>query len=166
MKIEDLIKQNKEQFEDIMPHEGHFDRFEAKLKETFGEVEVKKAPKIKFKRWVYAAMSAAALLTIMFKVAISDHTTLDEEVEQLIAYYNSQLEIEAGEIIDMLGFIDAGNRVEIIKDIEALRNVNVENIKNADMPKDEKIYYLYNSYNASTEVLQNIGHHIKSMKNN
>lgn len=160
MKIEEVITGNRGAFDDALPADGHTERFAMKLGAASGEKGSKKNGR-KIAGWLYTAMSAAALTAVIAGVLFTGQNSPDDELARLAAYYSCRLDAEAKEITGMLGFMDAGHREELTRDINALVNMDVTDIENAAIPEEQKIYYMFERYNASSAALDNIGGHIR-----
>jgi hypothetical protein len=142
--IEDLIRENKEMFNDDEPMEGHFGRFEAKLKEQKKMIRL---------RSFYRAASIAAvgLVLVVTSIFVYDRfydrdvppATLGEinpELGKVEYYFTTQIE-EASISLDTLKkYSDESTRNMIDREFAELDSVHNQLIeKLGTNPNDERI---------------------------
>lgn len=174
-KLEDIIKDNREEFDGMLPEAGHEARFAQKLERAFADVagggesgrpaRNSRTARGRVVRLVASLTSAAALicLVVMMVLHKNEQPAESEHVRMVARYYTSQLEQKAGELIERLGMEDekviAGFRTEIL----SLSEIGADDEEFRGMNDHQKIVYLHTLYASYSESLDQIGRVMEQM---
>jgi hypothetical protein len=171
--IEDIIRENKDFFEEAEPSEGHFERFSKKLEIRF-QVAVPR-------RSIVPYLLKAAVVTLLITLSSlwtwdhyirpgSSRTTLGQvspQYREVENYYIHQVNLTEGEIVN----IDLKNNPEqkemLMKEIKSMDSVYVSLQKELKAnPDDERIINaMIEHYQTKLEVLNYIVNQLKTIRN-
>ena len=170
--LEDLIKNNLDEFNDIEPNGGHFDRFEKKLKKqrqikahfTIGNI-VKVAAIAVFLVlsgiWIYSQGKLSVMLKSEY--ALSDVSQEYMEVE----YYYTSLVNEKYTELNQFSFSDSTQKQILINELDAMDKM-YESMKVdlKDNPNDQRIINaMIQHYQTKVEVMNGIISQLEEVNN-
>jgi len=171
--IEDIIRSNKDFFEDQEPSEGHFERFSKKL-ELVSRINV---PKRSIVPYLLKAAVVTLLVTLSslwtwdhFLSPSSKRMTLGEvspQYKEVENYYLHQVNLKEGEITN----IDISNSPEqkemLMKEMKSMDSVYVSLQKELKAnPDDERIINaMIEHYQTKLEVMTFIVNQLKTIRN-
>jgi hypothetical protein len=171
--IEDIIRNNKDFFEDREPSEGHFERFNRKLEIRFQTI----APK----RSIVPYLLRAAVVTLLVTLSSlwtwdhfirpgSNRTTLGQvspQYKEVENYYIHQVNMMEGEIVT----VDLKNNPEqkemLMKEMKTMDSAYVSLQKELKAnPDDERIINaMIEHYQTKLEVMTYIVNQLKTIRN-
>jgi hypothetical protein len=171
--IEELIRSNRDFFEDSEPSEGHFERFSRQLERRFGTKTVKRS--------IVPYLLKAAVVTLLVtlsslwtwdhfirpsrnRMALGDVSPQYKEVE---SYYIYQVKLMESEISDV-EMISGIEQQEMLKqEIESMDSVYVQLQKELKAnPDDERIINaMIEHYQTKLEVMTFIVSQLKAIRN-
>jgi hypothetical protein len=171
--IEDIIRNNKDFFEDEEPSEGHLDRFNRKLETRFQTNAVKRS--------IVPYLLRAAVVTLLVTLSSlwtwdhfirsgSTRMTLGQvspQYKEVENYYIHQVNMMEGEIIN----IDLKNSPEqksiLLKEMKSMDSVYVSLQKELKAnPDDERIINaMIEHYQTKLEVMTYIVNQLKTIRN-
>lgn len=155
-KLKDYIKNNRRQFDDVEPADGHMERFAARLNAQ------KKQPKRPIRILVTAitGIAAAILITLML-VPVGQTTdnscTLSPELAEVSSYYATKLELEIDKIQQLAAYIDDETKTELLSDIMTMREESSEflhQICASQMDEADSIPIIIKHYQSQIDALQ------------
>lgn len=171
--IEDLIRSNKDFFEDAEPSDGHMERFSRKLEMRF-QVH---APKRSIVPYLLRAAVVTLLVTLSSLYAwdhfirpSSSRMTLGQvspQYKEVESYYIHQVNLMEGEIVN----VDLKNNPEqktvLMKEMKSMDSVYVSLQKELKAnPNDERIINaMIEHYQTKLEVMTYIVNQLKSIRN-
>jgi len=171
--IEDLIRNNKDFFEDAEPSEGHFERFNKKLEILCQN----NAPKRSIVPYLLRAAVVTLLVTLSslwtwdhFIRTGSSRMTLSEvspQYKEVENYYIHQVNMMEGEIINIDLKNNPVQKDMLIKEMQSMDSVYVtlqEELKTN--PNDERIINaMIEHYQTKLEVMTYIVNQLKTIRN-
>jgi hypothetical protein len=172
--IEDIIRSNKDFFEEAEPSEGHFERFNRKLEKRF---------QVSFtvKRSIVPYLLKAAVVTLLITLSSlwtwdhfirqdSKRMTLGQvspQYKEVENYYVHQVNMMEGEILN----VDMKNNPEqktiLLKEMKSMDSTYVSLQKELkDNPNDERIINaMIEHYQTKLEVMTYIVNQLKTIRN-
>jgi hypothetical protein len=171
--IEDLIRNNKDFFEDAEPSNGHFERFNRKLEVRFQVT----APK----RSIVPYLLRAAVVTLL--VTLSSLWTWDHfirsgssrmslgqvspQYKEVENYYIHQVNMMEGEIVNIDLKNNPEQKVMLLKEMKSMDSVYVSLQKELKAnPDDERIINaMIEHYQTKLEVMTYIVNQLKTIRN-
>ena len=171
--IEDIIRSNKDFFEDAEPSEGHFERFNRKLEIKFQVATVKRS--------IVPYLLKAAVVTLLITLSSlwtwdhfirsdSNRMTLGQvspQYKEVESYYVHQVNMMEGEIVD----VDLKNNPEqkslLMKEMKSMDSTYVSLQKELKAnPNDERIINaMIEHYQTKLEVMTYIVNQLKTIRN-
>jgi hypothetical protein len=171
--IEDIIRNNKDFFEDSEPSEGHFERFNRKLEMRFQVSTVKRS--------IVPYLLRAAVVTLLITLSSlwtwdhfirqgSKRTTLGQvspQYKEVENYYVHQVNLMEGEIVN----VDLKNNPEqkemLLKEMKSMDSTYVTLQKELKAnPNDERIINaMIEHYQTKLEVMSYIVNQLKTIRN-
>lgn len=171
--IEDIIRNNKDYFEDQEPSEGHFERFSRKLELRFGM----NTPKRSIVPYLLKAAVVTLLVTLSSlwtwdhfirpgasRMTLSEVSPQYKEVEN---YYIHQVNLMEGEIVNVNMRNNPEQKEMIINEMKSMDSVYVSLQKELKAnPDDERIINaMIEHYQTKLEVLTYIVTQLKTIRN-
>jgi hypothetical protein len=171
--IEDIIRGNKDLFEDAEPSKGHIERFNAMLEVRFR----KEAPKRSIVPYLLRAAVVTLLVTLSSlwiydnflssgssRMALGDVSPQYKEVEN---YYIHQVNMMEGEITDANLFSSPEQKKMLMKEMESMDSVYVSLQKELKRnPNDDRIINaMIEHYQTKVDVMNYIINQLKSIRN-
>jgi hypothetical protein len=171
--IEDIIRRNKDFFEDAEPSEGHLERFNVKLERRFQTAPVKRS--------IVPYLLRAAVVTLLITLSSlwtwdhfirpgSSRMTLGQvspQYKEVESYYVHQVNLMEGEIVN----VDLKNNPEqktlLLKEMESMDSTYVSLQKELKAnPNDERIINaMIEHYQTKLEVMSYIVNQLKNIRN-
>jgi hypothetical protein len=171
--IEDIIRSNKDFFEDAEPSEGHMERFNRKLEMRFQVATVKRS--------IVPYLLKAAVVTLLITLSSlwtwdhfirsdSNRMTLGQvspQYKEVESYYVHQVNMMEGEIVD----VDLKNNPEqkslLMKEMKSMDSTYVSLQKELKAnPNDERIINaMIEHYQTKLEVMTYIVNQLKTIRN-
>jgi hypothetical protein len=171
--IEDIIRNNKNYFEDAEPSEGHLERFNMKLERRFQAAPVKRS--------IVPYLLRAAVVTLLITLSSlwtwdhfirtgSSRMTLGQvspQYKEVENYYVHQVNLMEGEIVN----VDLKNNPEqktlLIKEMKSMDSTYVSLQKELKAnPNDERIINaMIEHYQTKLEVMSYIVNQLKTIRN-
>lgn len=171
--IEDIIRNNKDYFEDAEPSDGHFERFNRKLEILFKA----NAPK----RSIVPYLLRAAVVTLLITLSSlwtwdhfirpgSSRMTLSEvspQYKEVENYYIHQVNMMEGEIINVDMKNNPAQKEALLKEMESMDSVYVSLQKELKAnPNDERIINaMIEHYQTKLDVMTYIVSQLKTIRN-
>jgi hypothetical protein len=171
--IEDIIRLNREYFEDKEPSEGHFDRFSVKL-------EIRCNAKAN-KRSIVPYLLRAAVITLLVTLSSlwtwdhfirtgSSRMTLGQvspQYKEVENYYIHQVSLMEGEIVNTDLKSNPEQKEILVKEMKSMDSVYVSLQKELKAnPNDERIINaMIEHYQTKLEVMTYIVNQLKTLKN-
>jgi hypothetical protein len=171
--IEDIIRGNKDLFEDAEPSKGHIERFNAMLEVRFR----KEAPKRSIVPYLLRAAVVTLLVTLSSlwiydnflssgssRMALGDVSPQYKEVEN---YYIHQVNMMESEITDANLFSSPEQKQMLKKEMESMDSVYVSLQKELKSnPNDDRIINaMIEHYQTKVDVMNYIINQLKSIRN-
>lgn len=172
--IEEIVRSNRDFFEDTEPSDGHFDRFSRKLEMRFGAMTP-------VKRSIVPYLLKAAVVTLLVtlsslwtwdhfirpeskRMALGDVSPEYREVEN---YYLHQVNMMENEIGSVDFISDKEHRDALMNEIESMDSVYVQLQKELKAnPNDERIINaMIEHYQTKLEVMTFIVNQLKAIRN-
>jgi hypothetical protein len=172
--IEEIIRSNRDFFEEAEPSEGHFERFSRKLEMRFGRV-------ITVKRSIVPYLLKAAVVTLLVtlsslwtwdhflrpdrnRMALGDVSPEYREVEN---YYIHQVNLVENEINDVKIFNNTAQKEMIKEEMKSMDSVYMQLQKELKAnPNDERIINaMIEHYQTKLEVMTFIVNQLKAIRN-
>lgn len=153
--LEKYIRNKRDEFDDSLPADGHFERFQEKL-----EVKAKRKFLIHFQ--LAAAIIIGIIITgvSIYSIGFSNtenkpYATFDQEIKETIYFY-SQQNIEMEQKINSLNFSSESEKDEIFKDIKSYdKNIDKINEDLKIFPSNERVRSaLIEHHKGKTELLE------------
>ncbi|OFY63136.1 MAG: hypothetical protein A2Y71_09890 [Bacteroidetes bacterium RBG_13_42_15] len=172
--IEEIIRSNKDFFEDVEPSEGHLERFERKLEARFGTITA-------VKRSIVPYLLKAAVVTLL--VTLSSLWTWDHfirpdskrmslgdvspEYREVENYYIHQVSYMEDQISDVDFVSDKEHNDMLMNELESMDSVYVQLQKELKAnPNDERIINaMIEHYQTKLEVMSFIVNQLKALRN-
>jgi len=171
--IEDIIRRNKDFFEDAEPSEGHLERFNVKLERRFQAAPVKRS--------IVPYLLRAAVVTLLITLSSlwtwdhfirpgSSRMTLGQvspQYKEVESYYVHQVNLMEGEIVN----VDLKNNPEqktlLLKEMKSMDSTYVSLQKELKAnPNDERIINaMIEHYQTKLEVMTYIVNQLKTIRN-
>jgi hypothetical protein len=171
--IEDIIRNNKDHFEDEEPSKGHFERFNRKL-------EVRFQPKA-VKRSIVPYLLRAAVVTLLVTLSslwtwdhfirpVNSKMTLGQvspQYKEVENYYIHQVNMMEGEIVNVDLKNNPGQKMMLLKEMKSMDSVYVSLQKELKAnPDDERIINaMIEHYQTKLEVMTYIVNQLKTIQN-
>jgi hypothetical protein len=171
--IEDIIRNNRDFFEDKEPSEGHFDRFSVKL-------EIRCNAKAN-KRSIVPYLLRAAVVTLLVTLSSlwtwdhfirtgSSRMTLGQvspQYKEVENYYIHQVSLMEGEIVNTDLQNNPGQKEMLVKEMKSMDSVYVSLQKELKAnPNDERIINaMIEHYQTKLEVMTYIVNQLKTLRN-
>ncbi len=171
--IEDVIRKNRNLFEDREPSEGHFDRFSVKL-------EIRHQ-KMASQRSIVPYLLKAAVVTLLITLSSlwtwdhfirpgSSRMTLGQvspQYKEVENYYLHQVSLMEGEIVNIDHSQNPEQKVELMKEIKSMDSTYVSLQKELKAnPNDERIINaMIEHYQTKLEVMTYIVNQLKGIRN-
>jgi hypothetical protein len=171
--IEDLIRSNRDYFEDEEPSEGHFERFQMKLEKRFQTGGIKRS--------IVPYLLKAAVVTLLVtlsslwtwdhfirpdrgRTALGDVSPQYKEVEN---YYIHQVKLVESEITTIDISANPGQKKMLKQEMESMDSVYVQLQKELKAnPNDERIINaMIEHYQTKLEVMSFIVNQLKEIRN-
>lgn len=171
--IDEIIRSNKDFFEEAEPSNGHFERFEKKLEIRFGTGTVKRS--------IVPYLLKAAVVTLLVtlsslwtwetflnpgrhKMALGDVSPQYREVEN---YYIHQVNMMESELGSITLANDPAHNEMLKKEMESMDSVYVQLQKDLKAnPDDERIINaMIEHYQTKVEVMSYILNQLKELRN-
>lgn len=171
--IEEIIRNNKDFFEDAEPSEGHFERFNRKLEMRFHSGGVKRS--------IVPYLLKAAVVTLLVtlsslwtwdhfirpdrnRMALGDVSPQYKEVEN---YYLHQVNLMESEISTVEVVFDPEQKKMLSKELKSMDSVYVQLQKELKAnPDDERIINaMIEHYQTKVEVMTFIVNQLKTIRN-
>lgn len=171
--IDDIIRSNRDFFEDAEPSKGHFERFERKLEARFGRTAVKRsiAPYLLRAAVVTLLITLSSLWTWDHfinpgrnKMALGDVSPQYREVEN---YYIHQVNMMESELNTITLVNDPAHNQMLKKEMESMDSVYIQLQKDLKAnPDDERIINaMIEHYQTKVEVMSYILNQLKELRN-
>jgi hypothetical protein len=171
--IEDIIRRNKDFFEDAEPSEGHLERFNVKLERRFQAAPVKRS--------IVPYLLRAAVVTLLITLSSlwtwdhfirtgSSRMTLGQvspQYKEVESYYVHQVNLMEGEIVN----VDLKNNPEqktlLLKEMKSMDSTYVSLQKELKAnPNDERIINaMIEHYQTKLEIMTYIVNQLKTIRN-
>ncbi|MDR0866837.1 MAG: hypothetical protein LBO74_18175 [Candidatus Symbiothrix sp.] len=165
--LKNYLKENKAAFDSQEPADGHFERFEERLKAVSKEKKRKRTLKIR----LISTFSVAASILLIIGISIHFHAspvdTGDPFAEQTANefsltndFYKEQMNEQIAGIQCKLSKADTGTQNQLEGDLQKILEENdrfVQQIQN-DANEDLAIFYLVKHYKANLHALEFINH--------
>ncbi len=121
MRLEDFVKDNYEEFNDHEPVDGHFERFETKLKRN------REPQYFSFKPYYWVAAFFIGLVIVSslyfnYQVNLSKDCIPSEEIQNIQNYYAAQMNEEIEKLQFVLEDVTPDIRTKIIEDVQTMKN--------------------------------------------
>lgn len=171
--IEEIIRTNKDFFEEAEPSKGHLDRFTAKLEMRFKE----EAPR----RSIVPYLLRAAVVTLLVTLSSlwtwdhfirpgSSRMTLSEvspKFKEVENYYLHQVNLMEDEIVDVKLSDNPEQKQELMREMKSMDSVYVSLQKELKAnPNDERIINaMIEHYQTKLEVMTYIVNQLKTIRN-
>ena len=171
--IEDIIRNNRDLFEDQEPSEGHFDRFSVKL-------EIRHQ-KMASRRSIVPYLLRAAVVTLLVTLSSlwtwdhfirpgSSRMTLGQvspQYKEVENYYLHQVSLMEGEIVNMDHSQNPEQKKMLMKEMKSMDSTYVSLQKELKAnPNDERIINaMIEHYQTKLEVLTYIVNQLKGIRN-
>jgi len=171
--IEDIIRNNKDFFEDAEPSEGHFERFNRKLELRFQ----KNAPKKSIVPYLLKAAVVTLLVTLSslytwdnFIRPENSRMTLGQvspQYKEVENYYMHQVNMMESEIVSIDMKNNPVQKEVLLKEMESMDSVYVSLQKELKAnPNDERIINaMIEHYQTKLEVMTYIVNQLKAIRN-
>ena len=171
--IEEIIRGNKDFFEEAEPSNGHFERFNRKLEIRFQTI----APKRSIVPYLLRAAVVTILVTLSSlwtwdhfirtgstKMTLGDVSPQYKEVEN---YYIHQVNMMEGEIVNVDLKNNPEQKEELLKEMKSMDSVYVSLQKELKTnPDDERIINaMIEHYQTKLEVMTYIVNQLKTIRN-
>ena len=171
--IDDIIRNNKDFFEDSEPSDGHLERFNRKLEMRF-QIS---APKRSIVPYLLRAAVVTLLVTLSSlwtwdhfirtgstRMTLSDVSPQYKEVEN---YYMHQVSMVEGEIVDIDLNNDSEQKTMLLKEMKSMDSVYISLQKELKTnPDDERIINaMIEHYQTKLEVMTYIVNQLKTIRN-
>lgn len=155
-KLKEYIKNNRSQFDDMEPTDGHMERFAARLNTQ------KKQPKRPIRILVTAISGIAAAILIALMILPLGRTddnscALSPELAEVSSYYAIQLELEIDKIQQLVAYTDEETKNELLSDIMVMREESDEflhQICASHMDEADSIPIIIKHYQSKIDALQ------------
>jgi hypothetical protein len=173
--IEDIIRNNKDFFEDSEPMEGHFERFSRKL-----EIRCQAANHVK--RSIVPYLLKAAVVTVLITLSSlwtwdhflrpgSKRMTLSEvspQYKEVENYYVHQVNMMEGEILNVDLKNNPNQKEALLKELKTMDSTYVSLQKELKAnPNDERIINaMIEHYQTKLDVMTYIVNQLKTIRNN
>ena len=152
--LDNINKNERESFDNILPPMGHFERFNERL-----EQRARNRTK-QFIRRIFATAAAAIItLLLLFRYAhVETYPSSEPDaVAEVISFYNVQVNEEFEQIEKELCHLDAVSRNELLTDMETMKNDSAEFAsRNPDINDEAYIAAIITHYKAQLESLEHI----------
>ena len=171
--IEDILRNNRDFFEDAEPSEGHFERFSRKLEMRFR----KEAPKRSIVPYLLKA-AVVTLLVTLSSLYTWDHFIRPEkkgmtlgqvspEYREVENYYLHQVNLMESELAS-IELSDAEQKTMLLTELKSMDSVKVALQKELKAnPNDERIIKaMVEHYQTKLEVMTYIVNQLKAISNN
>jgi hypothetical protein len=171
--IEDIIRSNKDFFEDAEPSEGHFERFNRKLEMKFQVATVKRS--------IVPYLLKAAVVTLLITLSSlwtwdhfirtgSSRMTLGQvspQYKEVENYYVHQVNMMEGEIVNVDLKNNPDQKVLLMKEMKNMDSTYVSLQKELKTnPNDERIINaMIEHYQTKLEVMTYIVNQLKTIRN-
>ena len=171
--IEDIIRSNKDFFEDAEPSEGHFERFNRKLEIKFQVATVKRS--------IVPYLLKAAVVTLLITLSSlwtwdhfirtgSSRMTLGQvspQYKEVENYYVHQVNMMEGEIVNVDLKNSPDQKVLLMKEMKSMDSTYVSLQKELKAnPNDERIINaMIEHYQTKLEVMTYIVNQLKTIRN-
>jgi hypothetical protein len=171
--IEDIIRSNKDFFEDAEPSEGHFERFNRKLEMRF--------PVNTVKRSIVPYLLKAAVVTLLITLSSlwtwdhfirtgSSRMTLGQvspQYKEVENYYVHQVNLMEGEIVNVDLKNNPAQKTMLLKEMKSMDSTYVSLQKELKAnPNDERIINaMIEHYQTKLEVMTYIVNQLKTIRN-
>jgi hypothetical protein len=171
--IEEIIRDNKDFFEEAEPSKGHFERFNRKLEVRFQTTSVKRS--------IVPYLLRAAVVTLL--VTLSSLWTWDHfirpgrtrmtlgqvspQYKEVENYYLHQVNMMEGEIVNVDLKNNPGQKVMLMKEMKSMDSVYVSLQKELKAnPDDERIINaMIEHYQTKLEIMTYIVNQLKTIRN-
>ncbi len=154
--LKKYIKENREQFDDMEPSSGHFERFAARLSTT------KKRKKTV--HMVLLSISSAAAVVALFLLyvipteqPVKSYCSLSPELMEVNSHYAMEVESRVEKIQQLSQYVDEPGQQALNSSITAMRNDSSELIEQlcaANASDEENIYIVIQHYQHQIDALQ------------
>jgi hypothetical protein len=171
--IEDIIRNNKDFFEDAEPSDGHMERFNRKLEMRF--------PVNTVKRSIVPYLLKAAVVTLLVTLSSlwtwdhfirtgSSRTTLGQvspQYKEVENYYVHQVNLMEGEIVNVDLKNNPAQKTMLMKEMKSMDSTYVSLQKELKAnPNDERIINaMIEHYQTKLEVMSYIVNQLKTIRN-
>lgn len=171
--IEDIIRKNKDFFEDAEPSEGHLERFNMKLERRFQAAPVKRS--------IVPYLLRAAVVTLLITLSSlwtwdhfirtgSSRMTLGQvspQYKEVENYYVHQVNLMEGEIVNVGLKNNPEQKTLLIKEMKSMDSTYVSLQKELKAnPNDERIINaMIEHYQTKLEVMSYIVNQLKTIRN-
>jgi hypothetical protein len=171
--IEDIIRSNKDFFEDAEPSEGHFERFNRKLEMKFQVATVKRS--------IVPYLLKAAVVTLLITLSSlwtwdhfirtgSSRMTLGQvspQYKEVENYYVHQVNMMEGEIVNVDLKNNPDQKALLMKEMKGMDSTYVSLQKELKAnPNDERIINaMIEHYQTKLEVMTYIVNQLKTIRN-
>ena len=171
--IEDIIRNNKDFFEDAEPSDGHMERFNRKLEMRF--------PVNTIKRSIVPYLLKAAVVTLLITLSSlwtwdhfirtgSSRTTLGQvspQYKEVENYYVHQVNLMEGEIVNVDLKNNPTQKTMLMKEMKSMDSTYVSLQKELKAnPNDERIINaMIEHYQTKLEVMSYIVNQLKTIRN-
>ena len=171
--IEDIIRNNKDFFEDAEPSDGHMERFNRKLEMRF--------PVNTVKRSIVPYLLKAAVVTLLITLSSlwtwdhfirtgSSRTTLGQvspQYKEVENYYVHQVNLMEGEIVNVDLKNNPAQKTMLMKEMKSMDSTYISLQKELKAnPNDERIINaMIEHYQTKLEVMSYIVNQLKTIRN-
>jgi hypothetical protein len=171
--IEDIIRNNKDFFEEAEPSKGHFERFNRKLEIRFQTTVVKRS--------IVPYLLRAAVVTLLVTLSslwtwdhfirpVNSRMTLGQvspQYKEVENYYIHQVNMMEGEILNVDLKNNPGQKEMLMKEMKNMDSVYVSLQKELKAnPNDERIITaMIEHYQTKVEVMSYIVNQLKTIRN-
>ena len=172
--IEDILRNNRDFFEDAEPSKGHFERFERKLEARFGSKAIKRS--------IVPYLLRAAVVTLLVTLSSlwtwehfirpdSNRMTLGQvspQYKEVESYYIHQVNLMEGEIVNLDPSHNPEQKEMLLSEMKSMDSVYVSLQKELKAnPNDERIINaMIEHYQTKLEVMSYIVNQLKTVKSN
>lgn len=164
-KIEKIVKRNRSLFDDMVPREGHEERFAARLSELpeSGSPHRVADPRKPRRRGLVASLSlmsltaAAALLTLVLD--FGKDGCVDRQICDIVSYYSMQLESEGQRLLDAAQTRGGDLRQRVEGKIGSIAGASLYDKSLSNLPRQDQIkaiYQKYEAYSRSLSVMEEV----------
>lgn len=162
-KIKNIIKTNRQEWDDQSPETGHFDRFSARLDLRAHNLRLNRIKRIRF----VAAAAVIIGLIFLFRYEKPVAEAEPTEISEVTNYYQQQWSDKRKVLQSYLYLVDKNTRTEVLTDLKSMEKDSEKLTKaKKEMPAEEYISYIVLHYNTQLERLEELTGIFQQQKQN